>query len=152
MFQGYSGAVTRGNGVPTPFLLALHPWCRLWCCKGLNTFSLRWLNKTVFYEDVQIFVIFVKVFLNQGWNCGAAMLMSPATRDFLRQMLVWSTRWSNPHQANISLLESSYQNGLLCCLSVWRRRTNRRPCCPPMSSPSSWTVWPDGSGRGGSIQ
>ena len=39
--------------------------------------------------------------------------------------------------------------GGLCSLWVWRRRTNRRPCCPPMSNPStsSWTVWPDGSGR-----
>ena len=38
---------------------------------------------------------------------------------------------------------------LLCALWVWRRRTNRRPCCPPMSNPStsSWTAWPDGSGR-----
>jgi len=33
------------------------------------------------------------------------------------------------------------------CLSVWRRRTNRRPCCPPMSNSSnySWTVRPDSS-------
>ena len=32
---------------------------------------------------------------------------------------------------------------------LWRRRTNRRPCCPPMSNPSTfpWTAWPDGSGR-----
>jgi len=39
--------------------------------------------------------------------------------------------------------------GLLCGLWVWRRRTNRRPCCPPMSNPSTspWTVWPDGFGR-----
>jgi len=39
--------------------------------------------------------------------------------------------------------------GLLCGLWVWRRRTNRRPCCPPMSNPSTspWTAWPDGSGR-----
>jgi len=32
---------------------------------------------------------------------------------------------------------------------VWRRRTNRRPCCPPMSnlSTSSWTARPDGAGN-----
>ena len=32
---------------------------------------------------------------------------------------------------------------------VWRRRTNRRPCCPPLTntSTSSWTAWSDGSGR-----
>jgi len=38
---------------------------------------------------------------------------------------------------------------LLCGLWVWRRRTNRRPCCPPMSNPSTspWTAWPDGSVR-----
>jgi len=39
--------------------------------------------------------------------------------------------------------------GLLCGLWVWRRRTNRRPCCPPMSNPSTspWTARPDGSRR-----
>ena len=39
--------------------------------------------------------------------------------------------------------------GLFCGLWVWHRRTNRRPCCPPMSnlSTSPWTAWPDGSGR-----
>ena len=39
--------------------------------------------------------------------------------------------------------------GLLCGLWVWRRRTNSRPCCPPLSTPSTsaWTAWPDGSGR-----
>jgi len=38
--------------------------------------------------------------------------------------------------------------GLLCSLWVWRR-TNRRPCRPPMSNPSTspWTARPDGSGR-----
>ena len=38
--------------------------------------------------------------------------------------------------------------GLLCGLWVWRRRTNRRPCCPPMSNPSNspWTAWPYGCG------
>ena len=36
-----------------------------------------------------------------------------------------------------------------CCPPKWRRRTNRRPCCPPMSNPStsSWTARPDGFGR-----
>jgi len=39
--------------------------------------------------------------------------------------------------------------GFLCGLWVWRRRTNRRTCCSPMSNPSTspWTTWPDGSGR-----
>jgi len=39
--------------------------------------------------------------------------------------------------------------GLLCALWVWRRRTNRRTCCPPMSNPSTspWTARPNGSGR-----
>jgi len=38
---------------------------------------------------------------------------------------------------------------LLCGLWVWRRKTNRPPCCPPLSNPStsSWSAWPDGSGR-----
>jgi len=38
--------------------------------------------------------------------------------------------------------------GLLCGLWVWRRRTNSRPCCPPMSNPSTspWTAWLDSSG------
>ena len=39
--------------------------------------------------------------------------------------------------------------GFFCGLWVWRRRTNRRPCWPPMSNPSTSprTAWPDGSGR-----
>jgi len=47
------------------------------------------------------------------------------------------------------LVEMGY--GPLCGLWVWRRRTNRRPCCPPMSNPptSSWTARPDGSRRWG---
>ena len=38
---------------------------------------------------------------------------------------------------------------LFCGLWVWHRRTNRRPCCPPMSNPSTypWTARPYGSGR-----
>ena len=45
------------------------------------------------------------------------------------------------------LVQTGY--GLLCVLWVWRRRTNRRPCCPPVSNPSTspWTAWPDGAGR-----
>ena len=36
-----------------------------------------------------------------------------------------------------------------CALQVWRRRTNRSPCCPSMSNPltSQWTARPDGSRR-----
>jgi len=39
--------------------------------------------------------------------------------------------------------------GCFCYLWVWCRRTNRRPCCPPMSNPSTspWTAWLDGSRR-----
>ena len=46
----------------------------------------------------------------------------------------------------LPLVQMEY--GLLCGLWVWRR-TNRRPCCPPVSNPSTfpWTAWPDGSGR-----
>jgi len=38
---------------------------------------------------------------------------------------------------------------LLCSLWMCRRRTNRRPCCPPLSTPSTspWTAWPDGAGQ-----
>ena len=38
---------------------------------------------------------------------------------------------------------------LLCGLWVWRRKTNRLPCCSPMSNPStsSWTARSGGSGR-----
>ena len=44
---------------------------------------------------------------------------------------------------------SACTNGLLCGLWVWRRGTNRRPCFPPMPSPSisSWIARPDGCGR-----
>ena len=47
------------------------------------------------------------------------------------------------------LLLAQMGYGLLCGLWVWRRRPNRRPCCPLMSNPStsSWTARPDGSCR-----
>ena len=45
----------------------------------------------------------------------------------------------------------------VCTNGVWpplrpvsvAQKNNCRPCCPPMSNPStsSWTAWPDGSGR-----
>jgi len=38
--------------------------------------------------------------------------------------------WTFP----IPLVQIGY--GHLCVLWVWRRRTNCRPCCPPMSNPS----------------
>ena len=59
--------------------------------------------------------------------------------------------WLNPHRYRTFpslLVQMGY--GFLCDLWVWRRRTSRRPCCPPMSNPSSissWTARPDGSGR-----
>ena len=39
--------------------------------------------------------------------------------------------------------------GLPCSLWVWHRRTNRRPYCPPLFTPSTsqWTAWPNGAGR-----
>ena len=47
------------------------------------------------------------------------------------------------------LLLVQMEYGLLCGLWMWRRRTNCRPCCPPMSNPSTspWTAWPVGCGR-----
>jgi len=55
-----------------------------------------------------------------------------------------------PHRCRtfpLLLVQMGY--GLLCGLWMWRRRTNRRPCCPPMSNPSAsfWTAQPGGSGR-----
>jgi len=55
-----------------------------------------------------------------------------------------------PHRCRtFPLLFVQLAYGLLCGLWVWCRRTNRRPCCPPMSNPSTspWTAQPDGSGR-----
>ena len=55
-----------------------------------------------------------------------------------------------PHRCRtfpLLLVQMGY--GFLCGLWVWRRKTNRRPCCrPPLSntSTSSWTARPDGSG------
>ena len=47
------------------------------------------------------------------------------------------------------LLLVQMRYGLHSGLWVWRRRTNHRPCCPPVSNPwtSSWTARPDGSAR-----
>jgi len=47
------------------------------------------------------------------------------------------------------LLHVQMGYGFFCGLWVWSRGTNRRPCCPPMSNPStsSWTARSDGSGR-----
>jgi len=44
---------------------------------------------------------------------------------------------------------SDVGNDLLCYLWVWRRRIKHRPCCPPISNPttSSWAAPPSGSGR-----
>jgi len=51
-----------------------------------------------------------------------------------------------PHRCQaFPLLSVQMGYGLLCSLWVWRR-TNRRPCCPPLSNPSTPT-WPDGSRR-----
>ena len=35
------------------------------------------------------------------------------------------------------LLLAQMGYGLLCGLCVWRRKTNRRPCCPPVCNPST---------------
>jgi len=59
--------------------------------------------------------------------------------------------WPPPHRCRaFPLLFVQMGYGLLCGLWVWRRRTNRRPCCLPVINPStssSWTARPDGSGR-----
>ena len=68
--------------------------------------------------------------------------------------------WPSQEEAGSGLTASAPGSGvsspactngvwLLCGLWVWRRRTNRRPCCPPMSNPSTslWTARPDGSRR-----
>ena len=49
----------------------------------------------------------------------------------------------------LPLLLVQMRYGFLWSMWVWRRRTYRRPCCPPLSNPptSSWTVRPDGSRR-----
>ena len=56
--------------------------------------------------------------------------------------------WPSQEESG-SGLTASMGYGLLCGLWVRRRRTNRQPCCPPVSNPSPtpWTAWPDGSGR-----
>ena len=49
--------------------------------------------------------------------------------------------------AHLLLVQMGYR--LLRSLWVWRRRTNRRPCYPPLTNPSksSWTARPDCPGR-----
>jgi len=58
----------------------------------------------------------------------------------------------SPHRCRtfpLLLVQMGY--GHLCGLWMWRRKTSRRPCCPPMSNPSTsispWTAWPDGYRR-----
>jgi len=60
------------------------------------------------------------------------------------QTLIRYTYWNTKPWALIISFLSLFdmQNGLW----VWRRSTNRRPCCPVQST-SSRTAWPDGSGR-----
>ena len=53
-----------------------------------------------------------------------------------------------PHRCRtFSLLLTQMAYGPFCGLRVWRRRTDRRPCCPPMSSPltSPWNARPGDS-------
>ena len=48
-----------------------------------------------------------------------------------------------PHRCRtFALLPVQMGCGLLCGLCVWRRIKTRRPCCPPMSNPSTspWTA------------
>ena len=70
----------------------------------------------------------------------------PAWNDPSKKSL--GLAWPPPHRClAFPLLLAQMRCGFLCSLWVWRR-TNRRPCCPPMSytSTSPWTAWPDGSG------
>jgi len=68
----------------------------------------------------------------------------------------WNAEWADnpawppPHRCwTFPLLLVQMGHGFLCGLWVRHRRTNKRPCCPRMSNPSTspWTTWPDGSGR-----
>ena len=69
-----------------------------------------------------------------------------------------SPSWNDPSDNSVGsprhrcrafpLLLAQTRHGPFWGLWVWRR-TDRWPCCPAMSNPptSSWTAWPDGSGR-----
>jgi len=68
----------------------------------------------------------------------------PSTNDPTKKSL--GPAQSPPHWCRtFPLLLAQMEYGLIWDLWVWRRRTNRRPCCPPPTS--SWTARPDGSGR-----
>jgi len=72
----------------------------------------------------------------------------PSGMALPRTAWVRLNRLRSPHRCpTFPLLLVQMGYGPFCGLIVWRRRTNRRPCCPPMSNPSTspWTARPDSS-------
>ena len=75
----------------------------------------------------------------------------PDTGTHTPRMTLPRRAWVRPNRLRTGVgrfRSCLYKWGMASSASVGRR-TNRRPCCPPMSNPSisSWTAWPDGSGR-----
>ena len=60
----------------------------------------------------------------------------------------WTSFWTIGNSSKI-LGPSQKSLRLSWCPKLVTGLTNRRPCCPPMSNPSSspCTAWPDGTGR-----
>jgi len=95
---------------------------------------------------------------DQQWN--AEWADNPTKlRIFIPDTGSHSPEWPSQEEPGYGLTASALVSGVsapACTngvwpplrLWVWRRRTNRRPCCPPVSNPStsSWTARLDGSG------
>ena len=66
-------------------------------------------------------------------------------RDFRAESCRWiSMQTVAPFLPKVCNFMNHEKSGKISA-PVWRRRTNRRSCCPPMSNPS--TAWPDSAGR-----
>ena len=84
-----------------------------------------------------------------GWTTlRDSVLSSPTPTPKLREWTSQEQRGSDltasAPVSDVSALLTQMRYCFLCDLWVWRRRTNRRRYCPPMSNPltSSWTARP----------
>ena len=105
------------------------------CCiaENQNESVLRYANRCF---DMQIGAPICKSVLRYANRCSFMQIGAPicVRASGVTSFFVWASSyaiWTFP----LLLVQMGY--GLLCGLWVWRRRTNRRPCRPPLSNPST---------------